>query len=544
MAHVRELPPLRLSLEAETPSGRKHRWAPDERRAEDVFSGYRQSSTMPGGFEGSDCTLPRKPGVDYSDLERLTTIRAYGAGGRVAGECRLERTPRVSGDHMAISPSTSGWQQHLEDNKFAREIYVDRDLSKWQAPSAARQTALYGANALSDQTFGPITDSALPGLQGAITFPQTAPKMPVTEGWYLPGLDLESVYVNWLVTTSGGLYVLQIGMCDDDIGTSNTFSSNLATSLSGTGTFSDSGRALLIQWFYNSAVGTVGAEGQVESAQLRSVAVYGDHGLTKRGTAPEGFYASDIVGHAVGKYAPLLVVNADSIDPSGFLIEHLAFLEPTTGGEIVRRATRFGLQDWAVWENREFVWHNRGSRGRRWRARIAPSQLDETGPQVDRLWESVVVQYQDVDGSTRTAGPTGSGADTESDDLHDSDPDNPANKLGITRRALLVAGVMTAAGATELGRRFLAEQKLLDTSGRASLVGHVQDDRGVMHPAWAVRAGDYIEFIDANDKSARRIVKADYSHDSRTCSVDLDAPPEGLAALLERLGVVLVPLGF
>jgi hypothetical protein len=38
-------------------------------------------------------------------------------------------------------------------------------------------------------------------------------------------------------------------------------------------------------------------------------------------------------------------------------------------------------------------------------------------------------------------------------------------------------------------------------------------------------------------------VKVDRNHSERAAGIDLDAPPEGLQALLERLGVVLVPLG-
>src|SRR4051812_4801515 len=103
--HVRELPPLRQYIELATPSGRRYRWADDEPNPANVPSGLRHSSTMPGGHESCDVTLPRKPGVDYSDLERLSTLRVVGAGGDVAGEFRLERAPRVSGDQMAISPS-------------------------------------------------------------------------------------------------------------------------------------------------------------------------------------------------------------------------------------------------------------------------------------------------------------------------------------------------------------------------------------------------------------------------------------------------------
>jgi hypothetical protein len=127
--------------------------------------------------------------------------------------------------------------------------------------------------------------------------------------------------------------------------------------------------------------------------------------------------------------------------------------------------------------------------------------------------------------------------------LKDYDPENPANKLGIVRRDLLQMGTSTAAGATEVGRRFLEQTRLLDRSGRATLTGWVEDDRGVLHPYSRVRAGDSIVFVDASDKSERRIVKVDHTRSSRSCTVDLDAPPEGLQSLLERLGVVLVPLG-
>jgi hypothetical protein len=100
--------------------------------------------------------------------------------------------------------------------------------------------------------------------------------------------------------------------------------------------------------------------------------------------------------------------------------------------------------------------------------------------------------------------------------------------------------VTTEAGAIEIGRRFLEETKLLDGSGQARIVGHVKDDRGVLHPYSRIRSGDYIAFDDAADPSYRRIVKTTKDDAAKTCTVDLDAPPEGLQALLERLNAVLV----
>jgi hypothetical protein len=56
-----------------------------------------------------------------------------------------------------------------------------------------------------------------------------------------------------------------------------------------------------------------------------------------------------------------------------------------------------------------------------------------------------------------------------------------------------------------------------------------------LFPYSSVQAGDTITFMDAADTSERRIVKA--TKGSNSVSIDLDAPPEGTQALLERLGV-------
>jgi hypothetical protein len=149
-----------------------------------------------------------------------------------------------------------------------------------------------------------------------------------------------------------------------------------------------------------------------------------------------------------------------------------------------------------------------------------------------------------VTGVSRTVGPAGSGADTTSTDLLDTDATNPANQLGIRRWDLLDMGMIcTPAQATEVGRRFLEESRALDTSGSATLTGWVEDDKGVRHPYTHVRSGDTISFTDAADTAYRRIVRTQKFLDSRSVAIDLDAPPDGLDALLERLGALLVPLG-
>jgi hypothetical protein len=556
VAHVRDRPPLRESTEIVTPSGKRYRWASDEPQAENVPRDERWSDIMPGGFETLDQTLPRKPSIDYSDLERLSRITRYDASGNVIWQGRLERAPRVSGDQMAISPSAVGYQAHLEDDKSIQTVFVDRGLDAWRAPGRDRRVAL-----LTGGTYQPIdpgvkgdTSSGVPCLSMEVDGEWTTAGRPLCEALYDAGTNTGVGFIRYswqraaTTTSSDWVWRLISATGDDDaslnIGeaTADLQSEPTATA---TGAFSPSAsrRYVMFQLFWNAASAS-NLPGVTSALYWYDVAVFGDHGLTERGTAPtSGVYDGDAIGYALSRWCPQIAYTDESLISDSFVISQLAFKDPTTVGEIIKQATRFRLRDWAVWEGPLFWLHDRNARGNKWRARVGPTQLEETGPQVDRLWNSIIVQYQDVDGSTRTVGPTGSGVDTESAYLLDDDPENPANKAGIIRRDLLTMGVSTPEGAVEVGRRFLEQSKQLDSSGRARIVGHVQDDRGVWHPYSHVRAGDQIAFVDASDSGYRRIVKTDKSRSDRTCSIDLDAPPEGLQALLERLGVVLVPLG-
>jgi hypothetical protein len=192
-----------------------------------------------------------------------------------------------------------------------------------------------------------------------------------------------------------------------------------------------------------------------------------------------------------------------------------------------------------------FFFYPRGAVGKRWSARVGPAQLQENGPQVDQLWNGVVVSYTDMLGVVRTVGPPGSTANTTDSRLLDSDPANPCNQVpGLKRWTTLQMGTSTWDVAIIIGQIFLLQQKLLNTSGQAALTGHVLDEQGVYWPAWRVRAGDYISFTDAHDTRYRRIVRSEYSDSTYTNTISLDVPPDGLQELLDRLGVGMQAVGF
>lgn len=545
---VREAPPLRLSFEVQSPGGARFRWGPDERRAVNVPQGVSWSDTMPGGFETLSLTLPREPGIDYADLDRMSTIRLVTPGGGTAGEFRLEKAPRTSGDQMAISPEAVGWQAHLSDNKSAREIYVDTDLTRWtNSPPASRSDALRLLN------LNPAQEAnVVPGPSLEIIFRDNwSGVIPFCVPQYIgKGIPIRNIYYSWStggwVNPADTLWVAELRASPNDLipdadldGTGDLMA---APTGSGTGTLTttkDTRSWVEARFYYNNATG--GTAGQFYALRYHVLAVYGLHGLTKFGTASaseaQGLRASDIATHAVKVWAPLLNITSESVMPSALPITQAAYFDATTVADIIHDVVRYELLDWAVWENRTFWMAPRNELGRNWRARIGPTQLQETGPQTDRLWNGVIVSYTDWGGETRNVGPPGSGADTETTDLVDADPENPATKLGIKRYEQLSAGKsMTAALATYLGQRFLQESKALDRSGQARIVGHVQDQRGGgLFPYHAIRAGDTISFTDAADPSPRRIVRTQKSASDFSVTLDLDAPPEGLQAILSRL---------
>ena len=564
---IRERPPLRLNVGVVTPGERGSftRWAEDERSATRVPTAMSFGSSMPGGFDRFTCTLERKPELTYPDDSPFSTLTVRGPGGEVAWEGRIEKLPDTGGFQSQETVEAVGWQAHLEDDQAAREIYVDRELSKWEGASIARKIALLEAGQdEEDGTTGigsaseaeALTPALITQITGAIA------RERVSESWYnAKGIPIGVLFMTWkfpaiikplvdlkwqalaLLTSAetdvAPRVLAEVAENPNLLQVEGLFNFTLnATSLSETYAF--------LQFGYTAA----GLEDKTYPLYWPTLAVYGAHGLPLHGAASlteaKGVLASEVVHHAIGKFAPELTATIGregTIEHSQFVIPQLAFLEPTTAAEMVKQATRFELQDWGVWEDKTFYMNERGKRGNEWRARIGPAQLQGTGPQASKIYNGVVVIYADPSGKQRSVGPPGSGAEALSSELHNPDPENAANEAGLSHTAVLKMGTSTLAGATKVGAIFLYESSRLDRSGQASLSGYAEQVNGTLWPAWKVRAGDTIRFVDAADPSPRRIVSTSYDNSSRVNALQLEQPPETMTAILERLSVGLIGTG-
>lgn len=556
---VRRGPAMRLYLLATAPSGKVYRWGEDERGADSVFADLVDSDAVPGGYKELACSLPRKPDVDYGDMAMGTELELFGAGQQKIGEYRLERAPRTSGDQISMDPAAYGYQGHLSDDASAQEIFIDSDLSAWAEPTAARRLYLYnnGIHIVAATSVGrsPLQPADTPAgvindFTGTTNFNQSAGEA----DYYGGGVDIGEVkydYRQLSAYAADPTWETNVALSALDtfvtfqVGANHQRSTALAQSV--VATAAGMKWARLRDKINNS--GYTGQLGDVTAWQY--LMVFGRHGIDPVGVWPDiGLLASDVIAYALERWAPLLrftTGDMGTIRPTAFSIPHLAFKEAGPIADWITQANRFELNEWGVWNDRTFFLNPRGAReGRkRWVARVSPSHLQETGQQMERVWNGVVVEYQDVGGGSRTVGPPESSATYTDDRLLDPDPLNPANQIEGLRRWTKIAanGASTPEGAIRIGQLFLEQTKELDGSGSATLTGYVEDDNGQLWPYYCVHAGDLIRFVDANEPGWRYVVSAQRTRATRSVDIDLDAPPDSLTALLERLDVVLIPIG-
>lgn len=542
---VNEPPPLDLCVLVETPGNVRTRWGWDDPNPDLVPTNMTFGTAMPGGFTQCNITLERAPERFYGDDRELSKLTVLGAGGTVAWQGRIEKLPDTGGYEAQESPEAVGYQAALEDDNSVREIYVDQELAKWEGASVRRKIGLLEASI--DEEDGTVTsDNETPALGTLMTGEMLRHRS--AESWYdAQGIPIGLLYfaltysANVTPTESDWHWVAALANANIWSGLEQNVKETAGTETSG-----EVAPSTARTWAYVQALwegGTAGTQGQQYGAYWTSLAVYGSSGVPRLGGYPQGVRASDVVAHALGKWAPEINWTQGSegtIKYSNFLVPQLVFLEPTTVAEVIKQATRFELPDWAVWEGPTLYMNPRGERGRKWQARVGPSQLQESGPQISRLWNGVCVQYTDVTGKQRMVGPpgfAGGTSETEDSNLLETNPENPLNELGIRKWALLKMGTSTVEGAKAVGRIYLQEQKARELQGQAALIGYVEDEQGTSWPAWMVRAGDTIRFVDASITAPRTIVNTSYDDTTKTNTINLEQPPENMQALLERLSV-------
>lgn len=546
----------RLAISVKHADGRVTRWGADE-VGSSIPTGLRFSTSIPGLFKDMSCSLLRRSDITYPDEAIYDDIRVYGPGGQVAWEGRGAQLPRRHGDSFAVTPGAIGWSAHLRDDPSFREIYVDRDLTRWGAVTSGYRLAVPTFTIL-DPRVQPDIANGLPtlftGTDGGLG---TTSKLNPLAFYDSGGIDIGSLYYAWnrangnISSGADATYNWYAIVGSNDTFTGGTYDTTgdlqAAGPSSGTITASTGGRKFaLVGWEYLAS----SSWSQPFAIHWSCLAVYGRHGLTKRGsdsaTSAKGLYASDVLGDIVSRGAPLLRFTTGpdgSITPSTFVIGHLAFLDPTTPEDAISLVNGYHRYEWGVAENRTFFWRPPDPDRLTWKARLSDgAQIELEGDDANNIFNGVFVVYTDPSGRRCTVGPPGALADATDGSLVDASADNPVNAHGIPRRwgLLEISTTVTLAAAIQLGAIWLADHRLPSRRGTIRLTGLVEHPTEGMRPVWRVRAGDYITLADRPGDVARRIVDTEYDHDTRQMTLQLDNTAFNIDAILERLGVGLI----
>jgi hypothetical protein len=551
---VRE--PSWLGLTVEAPDG-PVRCSPKEGDPLDVLT----DSTIRTDLHGHapcDLSLARPEGDDgFYAGDRIrrwqyAPYRVFDEADRTVSEGRIVK-PRAGASEITLE--TEGWSKATEDDESASLIGVDRDLAPWREPGRARRISILSAwDQFTDPASEVDTTTGQPSLRLNVDGALSDSQFGISEAWYDLGRDgLGDLYYAWegSANAPNTVLTLEVITSDDDSTSTETSGDRYASGTTGeeylSSIITPTARRFVAFSLRNKAVSAYTGE---RAVQLSQVSVWADHGLTKRGTAPDqGLYVSDIAPYIVGRWCPLLNINTRSIEQTSFVLPHWVQREATTVAAMLDSLTLFGGNtflplDWYVFDNRELEMKSPDNHGRVWRTRLSEGvEVDDAGDDATTRISGVKVSYTNGSGSEHTIGPPGSGSDTETTDLLDTNPANPVNYAkGVSGKIRNVQmGITFEAGATLMGQVVLADANRQKWSGDVKLKGHVREhgSGGAEEPVYMVRTFDRGIVEDDPDVSERRITATSYTTRDRTNTVTIGTPPERFPTLAARAGVVL-----
>lgn len=507
------------------------------------------SATDPGGFEIATLGLPA---TDRPKKGNAVTIRSgldVAWAGRVA-----EISDHSQHGRATKSTGCEGNRALLRDTLYSM-VYVDRDLTRWTTPSYARQ--IYWLTSflfLTSMAVG-ADDGGNPALIQTITGAWSVSTFPYHEAWYDagPGNIIGNLYYDMALTgTLTDTFAIFAGVNLDNSSGTTSYPST-ANLYPGPASGYYTPPTLTYRWgnlFIEGPNSPGGKAGGTKLCAWRKIAVYGNHGLTGRGSDPVGYWPSDIAKHALAQSPS---VDAGVIpDASTFVVPHAVYRSPTPVDTVVDDMARLMGWTWGVWEPATVL-------GSRPRMDFRPPPTDATAvvtkaecDQLDitsrlgDLYSQAQVTYTDTAGQPGVVTVTLANAQL--------------NEAGIATRTLLLnMGIGSVAAATTFGNFALAlSQNSARAAGQATLPASVRLPNGGSKPAHLLRPGiDRLRITDLVDGGPLLdvgTVRRDVFRISRTettvskdgtCStrVELDSGANLLETLQARLSLAAGVVG-
>lgn len=418
------------------------------------IEGLSWSSVNPGGDERAGFVFKRPWYAENPEIAKGNVIR-IGWGLDVLFQGRIEEYDRGGEASEEIQVTAYGLGARLKDNTM-REIYVERDLSQWQyGIPASRKSTLWASSKIirGEGEVDQDTNTGIPQL--SLTMPRLngTATQDYVEAWFSSdGIDIGSIYwdfnPNALMALEGANWfnAMYLALSENGSYPDATTDQN-ATANTGTLTAGGAGRIFALGVCMYEAAFT--GDG-FWAAVWRRLAVFGRHGLTKRGAAPDqGFYADDIVGDVISRVTG---VTTRRIDPQSYVFQNASYRTATKHEDVIADVNQYEGCNWGTWgpdspldtsTNGQFDFTDPDYTTQHWFATRAELEDIDLHSELSTLYDQVDVHYTDTGGASRTVRRTATVPDLVN--------------AGMSPRTYdLEAGTQAPAEAQTLGDSFLA----------------------------------------------------------------------------------------
>lgn len=438
------------------------------------------SNVDPGGYEMASFGIPKDlPQILRGDHVKLD------CGMKVGWEGRVKEMQRSLGAKTLIQ--CEGYGALARDTDLSM-VFVDRDLTRWGEASRERQIKdLEGNHSVVGPSTAPDPTSGLPALLTSIVGPLTQMN-PNCQAWYDAGSQnlISSIYYDYEPGTGGqdgGVNWFDLlALSSDALATIAEETANLnGTGTTGTLSPATAYRFARILHFYNASAGTNFSY----NAYWRNLAMFGNHGLTKRGTAPQGFYTSDIVrwvADQIPGVQPGVIPEASS-----YVVPHAAYYTPGEAQQMIADMAKLIGYHWGVWESLTYL---TGNASPRLDFRPYPAHGEWTAWALRQNFETLDIR-EDLSSQYNIAQVSYSNAAGIEEAIRVSVDNRILDAAEITERTIpLNLGTSTPAAAEAYG--VIALQLLQAQArvvGSATLGETVNRRTGGETPAWLLKAG-------------------------------------------------------
>jgi hypothetical protein len=470
----------------------------------DRYESLTFSNVDPGGYEAATITVRDDSGVSPGQTVWIRKGMEVVFFGRVN-----EPGPHTEAGKGSRQITALGAGVVLKDERMT-ELYAHAAMSDWQQATTRRQISLRSSSYDShgtETTHDP--NGTKPALRARMTSHWVAGHKPMVEAWFdARGVALGSVYyeyehdasINSGVDANWKAYVV---LATDDLQSAYDVSADLAdATTSGSGTFSATTATRTwaqLQFYYDAA--SSGGDGISYDWFWKNIRLFGNHGLTKRGSDPKGYYPADIARDAAERVGGFGAYVVDT-DPNSYILTHAVYLDPVTHEKVIDDMAKYLGWHWGVWgpvgiqdDLPTFYFTAPPEDATCWIS-VRDGDLDPPKVRLDSLYDTCKVTYQDETGKARTVTCT------------------LANPLlaaaGLSGRTLdLNVGVSTSARATDQGNIALAlAQTAQRGSGSVVLTGPIGGSGFVRKDPATLKAGrDRLRIVDLPD--AGRVSEAD-----------------------------------